>query len=161
MASFGIVTPRELLEKLLDEQCDFEKEDCLSPRHAINAAMTAYHLHEWVWGAFAKQRFDLHRTWQLSQSKRAHRDDFRQWLEKECPAIADARRVTDGTKHFNISAIPTGKHQGGFQRNAFQADAFDVSRLWIERDGQRQSAEEFITELVEYWSGFFSTYEIP
>jgi hypothetical protein len=58
MASFGIRTPTDLLNKLIEEQRDFEKSHCLSARHATNAAMTAYHLHEWVWGAFVKGRPD-------------------------------------------------------------------------------------------------------
>ena len=54
MSSFIITTPAELLQKLLQEQQDFTNENCLSARHALNAVMTAYHLHEWVWGASKK-----------------------------------------------------------------------------------------------------------
>ena len=46
MASFGIRTPTDLLNKLIEDQRDFEESHCLSARHAINATMTAYHLHE-------------------------------------------------------------------------------------------------------------------
>jgi len=60
MASFGITTARDFLNKLVEEQRDFEASHCLSARHAINAVMTAYHLHEWVWGEFVKNRPDLH-----------------------------------------------------------------------------------------------------
>ena len=41
MATFGITTPGALLDKLIEEQHDFETADCLSARHAINAIMTA------------------------------------------------------------------------------------------------------------------------
>ena len=66
MASFDIRTPRDFLKKLRDEQNDFIKSHCLDARHALNAVMTAYHLHEWVWGDFAKRRSDLYRVWRLS-----------------------------------------------------------------------------------------------
>src|SRR5207247_2075257 len=56
MTSFDIRTPSDLLKKLRDEQNDFIKSHCLDARHALNAVMTAYHLHEWVWGDFAKRR---------------------------------------------------------------------------------------------------------
>jgi hypothetical protein len=158
MATFGITTPRALLEKLTEELRDFEAADCLSARYAINAVMTAYHLHEWVWGELVKKRLDLHSTWRLSPGRRANRGDFKDWIKGQCPAIIEAEKVTNGAKHFNMPRIPTGRHQGAFQRNAFQSNAFDVPHLWIERNGQRQRAEDFIKELVEFWIGFFKEY---
>jgi hypothetical protein len=158
--TFGIESPSALLDKLIEEQRDFRNEHCLSARHAINAIMTAYHLHEWVWGAFLKKRHDLHSTLQLSPGRKAECHDFRKWLERECPAMADAEKITNGTKHFR-SDIPTGRRKGAFQRNAFQSNAFAVSYLWIERDGGKQKAEEFIQELVDFWSDFFAKYKIP
>jgi hypothetical protein len=160
MASFGIRTPTDLLNKLIEEQRDFEKSHCLSARHAINAAMTGYHLREWVWGAFVKGRPDLHRTWRLSSGKRSNCKHFKKWLESQCPAFANAEKVTDGTKHFDASAITTGEHKGAFQRSAFQANAFDVGYLWIEQDGRKRYAEELIKELVDYWTAFFEKYSV-
>jgi hypothetical protein len=162
MASFGITTPTAMLDKLFEEQRDFESGHCLSARHAINATMTAYHLHEWVWGAFAKGRPDLHQEWQLSPGKKANREDFLSWVEQQCPAIADAQSVTNGMKHFNPAAIQTGEHKGGFQAGVFQSNGFDVSHLWIERNGVKQRAEEFINELVKFWRDeFFAKYNVP
>jgi hypothetical protein len=54
--------------------------------------------------------------------------------------------------------MATGRHHGAFQRDAFQSNVFDVSYLWIERDGQRQRAEDFIKELVDFWIAFFEEY---
>jgi len=158
--SFGIKTPFDLLNKLIEEYRDFAKSHCLSARYAINATMTAYHLHEWVWGAFVKGRPDLHLMWQLSPGERSECEHFKQWLGMQCPAFADAEKVTNGTKHFNNSAISTGEHKGIFQRSAFQENAFDVSYLWIEQDGQKRRAEDFIKELVDYWAAFFKEYNI-
>src|SRR6476661_7834510 len=102
MAMFGISTPKALLQKLTAEQQDFHAVHCLSERHAINAVMTAYHLHEWVWGAFVKKRHDLQRAWHLLPAgRRAKRRDFKVWLEGQCPAIIEAEKVTNGAKHFH------------------------------------------------------------
>jgi hypothetical protein len=46
MSSFGITTAREFLEKLHQEHHDFAGSRFLSARHALNAIITAYHLHE-------------------------------------------------------------------------------------------------------------------
>jgi hypothetical protein len=151
MASFDIRTPRDFLKKLRDEQNDFIKSHCLDARHALNAVMTAYHLHEWVWGDFAKRRSDLYRVWRLSPTEYS---GFKSYLVEKCPALADAEMLTKGTKHFG-TLVQTGKHQGGFQRNFVQDDALDVPYFWIERGGKQQRAEEFIQELVEFWERFF------
>jgi hypothetical protein len=158
---FGITGPTALFHNLREEQIDFEKEDCLSSRHAINAIMTAYHLHEWVWKAYLKQRSDLHAAFQLKPGEKALCLQFKSWLETACPAMVEARKVTNGAKHLRVR-VPTGEHKGAFDRNVFQNDAFDVSYLWIERVGREQRAEAFIRELVEFWEKFFAEHkDIP
>jgi hypothetical protein len=71
--------------------------------------------------------------------------------------MIEAEEITSGAKHFNTK-MATGRHQGAFQRNVFQSNVFDVSYLWIERGGRRQRAEDFIKELVDFWSTFFQEY---
>jgi hypothetical protein len=166
MSSFSIRTPRDFLEKLINEQGDLHASDCLSARHAINATMTAYHLHEWVWGGFAKKRNDLHRQWQLqSLPGRTDCHRFFRYLATQCPSLAVAEKITNGTKHFDGAKVGTGEHHGAFGRE-FSSE-FDISYLWVERKdltspqdhaAPRQRAEEFIKELVEFWQTFFATY---
>jgi hypothetical protein len=159
MTSFNITNARSFLEKLHEEKDDFVASHCLSARHALNAIITAYHLHEWVWGECLKERPGLIDEWGLQ--KRKCPKDFANYLaDTFCPALVDARLVVNGTKHFGLGKISTGAHQGAFQRNTFQADAFDVSYLWIERGGKQQKAEEFIKELVDFWDGFFAKYAL-
>jgi hypothetical protein len=154
MASFEIRTASRFLQKFRQDREDFIKSDFLSERHALNAIITAYHLIDWVWGDFAKDRHDLYSQWHIS-SARDRKKQFEDYLFAVCPALADARELTNGTKHF-ADTIETGKHEGAFQRGVFQDDAFDVSYLWIERsDGRRQQVEDFIRELVDFWDAFF------
>ena len=46
---FDIVTSQEFLAKLEADCTDFKAQPD-SARHALNCIITAYHLHEWVWG---------------------------------------------------------------------------------------------------------------
>jgi hypothetical protein len=156
-ASFGITNAKQFLDKLHEEQKDFVASRCLSVRHALNAIITAYHLHEWVWGEWLQKRHDLRKQWGVNSA-----DDFREYLSSDrllCPAFEDARKVTNGTKHFK-NKIETGHHRGAFQRGLFQDGAFDVSYLWIDRDDKQQRAEAFIDELVKFWDQFFEQYKI-
>ncbi|MGC2408495.1 MAG: hypothetical protein WA441_00380 [Methyloceanibacter sp.] len=129
---------------------------CATKPQSLNAVMTAYHLCEWVWGDFAKPRTELYAVWGISSADERDKQ-FKDYLLKNCSALSDAGKLTNGTKHFAM-LLPTGKHHGGFQRGAFQGNAFDVSYLWIERNGEQQRVEDFIEEIVTFWETFFKKY---
>jgi hypothetical protein len=43
-----------------------------------------------------------------------------------------------------------------------QPDVFDVSYLWLEREGgRRQQLEEFVDELVQFWDHYFKDHGLP
>ncbi len=46
--SFGLHTPVDLFNKLVEERKDLDRSDCLDERHALNAVWTAYHLYDWA-----------------------------------------------------------------------------------------------------------------
>jgi hypothetical protein len=152
MATFGITTAKEFLDKLHAEQADFEASHYLSARHALNAIITAYHMHEWVWGECRANRPDLLKKWGLVSKPCAK--DFEKYLIGPCPGIEDARKVTNGTKHFGLGKIKTGAHGGGFSRGF--STGFDVSHLWIERDQKREDVKVLVGELVTFWDTFFN-----
>jgi hypothetical protein len=56
---FDIETSEDFLNKLEAEYADFKAQPD-STRQALNCIMTAYHLHEWVWGDWLKTD---HETW--------------------------------------------------------------------------------------------------
>src|SRR4051794_4521490 len=132
MPTFAIIAARHLLEKLHEEQRDFIASDCLSSRHALNAIITAYHLHEWVWAECCVQRSYLIARWGFAEAAGNDPAPFRKYLTDptRCPALEDARKIANGLKHFHTK-IETGQHAGGFQRSAFDDLGFDVDYLWI------------------------------
>jgi hypothetical protein len=136
MASFGLTTAADFLRKLRHERADFVQSECLDPRHALNAVMTGYHLYEWVYPEIAGRTDCPHKD----------AEAFREAVKAIAGSpIADAGRIANGTKHFKLERIKTGKHKGSFQRNIVQPNAFDVSHLWLERDGHKQRAENLST----------------
>ena len=148
MSSFGLNTAADLLQKLRHERADFIQSNCIDQRHALNAVMTAYHLCEWVFPELSGRPNFPHSN--LSYFREALKD-----MAADSP-IADAGRITNGTKHFKQDRIRTGEHIGVFQRNMVQPDVFDVSYLWLEREGgRRQQLEEFVDELVQFWDHYF------
>jgi len=153
MSSFGLNTAADLLQKLRHERAEFIQSNCIDQRHALNAVMTAYHLCEWVFPELSGRPNFPH----------SNLSDFREALKDMADSpIADAGRITNGTKHFKQDRIRTGEHKGVFQRNMVQPDVFDVSYLWLEREGgRRQQLEEFVDELVQFWDHYFKDHGLP
>ena len=58
---FEIRNSLDFYEKLLAEYSDF-MADTFSSRHAVNCAITAYHMAEWVWGDWLKSDYKTQNT---------------------------------------------------------------------------------------------------
>jgi hypothetical protein len=51
---FDILNSREFYNKIIEDFQEFDREQS-SARLAINCALSAYHLTEWVWGDWLKE----------------------------------------------------------------------------------------------------------
>jgi hypothetical protein len=92
---FDIQTSHGFLAKLETDFADWEKEPG-SSRLALNCALTAHHMHEWVWGEWLKTDFA---TWKALNIK--DRDTFYGWCRTACPWLFWIDELANGTKHFN------------------------------------------------------------
>lgn len=147
MSSFGFDNrnSEDFHTKLCEDYAEFMK-DTFSSRVAINCAMTAWHLTEWVY----------HESFTGTYSKNA----FQTKLKAVCPSLQIMNDIADGTKHWVLSRTHeidrTGVHDGDFDPADFNDD-FDVSRLIItKKDG---TVLDFIDELenvMTFWRDFFS-----
>ena len=91
---FSIDTSRDFLAKLEADFADYEKEPG-SGRLALNCAMTAYHLHEWVWGDWLKTDYAVRKALGIRDS-----NTFLAWIDKACPWFFAIQGLTNGAKHF-------------------------------------------------------------
>ena len=76
---FDITTSRDFLAKLEADFADFEKQPG-SFRLALNCAISAYHLHDWVWNHWLKKDANTRRVLGIG-TKRA---DFLSWIDRSC-----------------------------------------------------------------------------
>lgn len=154
--SFEIRSAHGFFDKLKEEYKDL-RDDLTSSRHAINCAMTAWHLTEWVWAEHlagdppAQQRIDgsIRKFYQ-----------FRNWAVVECPELEIMECITNGSKHFTFDkekVQSTKKHGGGFGPG-FARD-FDIGRLEVELDdGTRRWFDNVVEAVIEFWDKFFVKY---
>ena len=91
---FDVVAVRDFYQMLLDDFDDFMEEPH-SVRRALHCAITAYHVHDWVWTEWLKDDGDLRATLGIERKKEA----FRIWLRERCIWFSIIEDVANCTKH--------------------------------------------------------------
>lgn len=91
---FDINTSRDFLGIVEANFADFEKEPG-SSRLAINCALTAYHLHEWVWNDWLKNDDETRKLLRIDKEK----DAFLRWIDCHCVWFQRIQELANGAKH--------------------------------------------------------------
>ncbi len=138
--------------KLMIENYDDFVENSGSTRHAINCAISAFHIAEWIWGDWLST--DYH-----TQSKLACRDRnaFMRWIDKQNPIFCAVRDITNGSKHF-ASKLRGTKATGNYVEEDYVEPGYQEQYLEIDVDGIWIEAIIIVEQLVIFWTAFFSTY---
>jgi hypothetical protein len=145
---FTIQTSRDFYEKLLAEFADFQREPA-SARFAINCAITAYHMHEWIWGDWLKKDSSAKAKLGIADLKA-----FVAWIERNEPFFSAIQQLTNGSKHFNRKAMQQTNVAGTFDSAIFDKDMFDTTRLEVEVNGAWIPAEVLFNAIVVFWRDF-------
>jgi hypothetical protein len=75
-----------------------------SARRALHCAISAYHLHEWVWADWLKNNKAMQ-----NHLKVHSRNEFLAWIMKHCVWFVWTRDLANGTKHC-IQRLDFGTH---------------------------------------------------
>jgi hypothetical protein len=100
---FDITTSWDFFQKLEADFDDYMKEPH-SARLALNCAITAYHLCEWVWGDWLNTDYA---TWQ--QLKIRDLESFKRWIFDVCPWFDTIENLANGAKHFRTLHFTTAR----------------------------------------------------
>jgi hypothetical protein len=114
--SFEITNHNAFHQKLREELRDF-RADRLSSRHAINFAMTAYHLYEWVLECEPETSAGV-----VSPGRR----DMAQFFESDTPLTLDPEAVIEFIA--GMPGTPPCRRRRGGTRSRTQARAAPLSR---------------------------------
>jgi hypothetical protein len=142
--SFDIKNASDFFKKLLEDHEEFKKEP-LSSRLAINCAMTAWHIIDWIYWEYHSSDSSLSK--------------FQIKMKNECPSLQIMHDITNGAKHYKLTRhMPevkdTSLHKGGFS-SGFSL-GFNISILVLEKeDGSILYFEEEIANVVLFWQGYF------
>jgi hypothetical protein len=142
--SFDIKHSKDFFAKLLADYSDFKVDKTVS-RTALNCAMTAWHLIDWIYYEFGYNNSEQFNKLSL----------FQEYLKLKCPSLQIMLDLTNGTKHYLLKRHQpeikeTTLHKGDFSRD-FSRD-FDISTLNIEmNDGTKKYFEDEIEIVVNFW----------
>jgi hypothetical protein len=153
---FGIETSADFFDKMIEDFDDFFQNPD-SPRHAINCALAAYHLHEWVWLDWLETDVATQKALDITSI-----DDFRTWIRKEVPWFAEVRGIANGSKHFKVRRKPVVTQvlrfdEDDYSEDGYQGRGLDVQApmngelLWID-------ASILVEQIVIFWQEFFKAY---
>jgi hypothetical protein len=143
--SFEIRNSQDLYNRLLADFNDLNN-DPLSSRHAINCAMTAWHLVDWTFIEF--------------RIRHGYSDIglYRQFLNS--PSLDIMGDIANGSKHLIVTRprsdiSNTQIHDGDFDPNDFSFD-YDVSCLELEmKDGSKKIFIEEMKQVKLFWELYF------
>ena len=178
-ATYGLETFRDVLEKLEWEQNGLKALSEQEPRdpkelyyRAFNAAVTAWHLADWVWKDMTRdQRQQLETDW---KTKLGIDDDgvgnFRHALRKKSRELAICREIATASKHVEItqgrdesidtvaSATTFSLHNSDgeqIQENGMFVTATKW-KLKVEDDGNRREFVEVLHAAFNFWDKFIN-----
>lgn len=148
--SFEIRDHNDYFAKLEAEFEDLRREP-LSSRHAMNFAMNAYHMCEWVWEyePLVKARYSGSKV-------------FYDTVNGKCPAIPVMRDLTNGSKHTKITKGPppvvksTGVRQGFCQATFVQSSFGQVGALVVNMaNGTSHKFLDLAVSARDFWAAAF------
>ena len=157
---FGITTADDFFAKLEADYGDFKAQPD-SARLALNCIITAFHLHEWVWGRWLKSDTDAKQKIGI-----ASMESFRAWLDGQWPGFIVVQELTNGAKHLKtMKNVKETNRVSGFGRGPYGVGPFGSSYLLIDYGdntaAQRwDTAETLLDETLVFWRKFFNTYRI-
>lgn len=139
--------------RLMIENYDDFVENSGSSRHAINCAISAYHMAEWIWGDWLKTDYSA-RT-KLDGVRDCH--SFKKWIDQQTPHFSVVQDIANGSKHFAAKPTET-KSTGTYVDNDYVEPGYQEQYLEVAVDGRWIEAIIVIEDMIMFWESFLNAY---
>ena len=165
--SFNIRDAQQLMRKLTVEISQFiesNSSSALSGYLALNIAMTAWHMVDWVSADMNAAQCKLttqYLEWPVPYSKKT-RDELAKAVTKKCEALQTCRVIATAGKHAVVNCRPDPSLATRFEivrpnPNEANLPGEGLSYVWvIERDGKEYLAEEVFKKAHRFWEDLLS-----
>ena len=155
---FDINNSRDFYAKLLADFDDF-MENADSARHAMNCAITAHHVHDWVWNDYLKNDVVTRKQLGIGKQKK----EFVRWINGHSVWFGMVQEISNGSKHFGRQASFETRRVAGYGMGGYGIGGFGQPYLMID-NGEEAGVHRFMTipmlleVVVRFWRDFFRSY---
>lgn len=139
--------------RLMIENYDDFVENSGSSRHAINCAISTFHIAEWIWGDWLSTDFAV---WKKLDGVR-DLDTFKAWIDRQTPFFQVVQGIANGSKHF-AQALRNTRATGSYVEEGYVEPGYQQQYLEIEVDGRWIEAIIIVEALAMFWQSFFLSY---
>ena len=143
--AFDIQSPKDFFNKLVEDFDEFKKSDN-SSRSALNCAMTAWHLTDWIY-----HNYGLNKKFSKLKNYQAH-------IKELCPSLQVIHDIANGSRHFKLEyhrpKIETTEKDEGVFDNTFDF-TFDRAMLKIiMKNGDILIFDDVMTNSISFWKDY-------
>lgn len=153
---FNLNSSQDFYAMLIEDFDDFMAEPT-SVRRALHCAITAYHLHEWVWGDWLKTDQTVQKALGINNKK-----NFIAWIDNASPWFCVIQNLANGTKHFIRNQDFKTTEIQGYGQGPYDVGPYGKGYLLIDfgvnSEPQFRSAAQLLEVIVKFWRDFFKTY---
>ncbi len=152
---FDINNSKDFYTKLLADFDDFmDHRD--SARHAMNCAITAHHMHDWVWNDYLKNDEAIRRRMGIEKDK----NDFVKWIDDHSVWFSMVQEISNGSKHFGRQPPFETRRVTGYGTGGYGVGPYGVSYLIIDHGEdagvhQFMNVPDLLEVVVRFWRDFF------
>ncbi|MEN5168332.1 hypothetical protein ABE444_02060 [Brevundimonas pondensis] len=147
---FGITTAKDFRSKASRDNAALQS-DIANADYAINAVLSAYHLHEWVWGRSLKASSPISVRGTMLREKK----DWVAWLDANFPHFSLLQDLANGSKH----CVPVSAESvDGYGEGPWGIGPFGVPYLLIDLGSEKQVedrwrvASDVLQDANDFWA---------
>lgn len=155
---FDINNSRDFYQKLLEDFDDY-MGNLNSARHALNCAIAAHHMHDWVWADFLKEDDQLRAKFGIDKKLTS----FIKWIEAQSIWFGMVQSISNGSKHFTRNNAFHAQRVGGFGLGKWGEDSWGNTHLVVDMGGEDPAFRymhiaNLLEVVVRFWRDFMTDY---
>ena len=157
---FAITDAKSFLNKVTNDY-DALQGNIADSGLAMNCILSTYHLHEWVWAHWLKNKIKTNPT--IVGHLIRNKNDFISWLSDKCPHFDVIQNLANGSKH--CSPVHSTSKIEGFGMGPYGIGPYNMAYLLVDMDDNGLPADkrylvasEILKDSIAFWKTFFENY---
>lgn len=152
--SFGLHSAYDMVRKAWREHQRCVNATSSDDRRdaAINCAITAWHLTDWIWAGISSTTASRPEVAELLgvRGRRPEKDDFVKWAIRNCPALEICQSICNGSKHVSCRDLEATRMTAPGPKERGPGRQL-VARIEIVDGSDTKDAIEVLGRVVEFW----------